>query len=48
MTSISAPVIRSTGGPVAADDELDLLVADWRHVLGLEDNDSTKTEETPK
>jgi hypothetical protein len=39
------PVIRSTDGPAAADDdELDQRVADWRRVLGLDYN----PEETPK
>jgi hypothetical protein len=34
MTAVSAPVIRSTGGPVAADDT-DQRVREWCRLLGI-------------
>jgi hypothetical protein len=35
MTVDSAPVIRSTGGPVAAEDELSERVREWCQALGI-------------
>lgn len=46
MTADSAPVIRSTGGPVAADD-IDQRVREWCQALGLTLS-GDDTEETPE
>lgn len=49
MTADRTTVIRSTGGPIASDDELSERVAEWCAALGIPFTDiSTKTEETAK
>jgi len=47
MTGNIAPVVRSTGGPVADEDEISERVREWCEALGLTLGGDDNTEETP-